>query len=63
MPDIEDLMQEWPPEMEAFLRNMKMPSGELVSGRRWWRRLGWLGRLGGEKLGRVAEYMCLRIHV
>ena len=32
MPDIEDLMQEWPPEMETFLRNMKMPSGELVSG-------------------------------
>lgn len=29
MPDIEDLMQEWPPEMETFLRNMKMPSGEL----------------------------------
>ncbi len=31
MPDIEALMQEWPPEMESFLKNMKMPSGELVS--------------------------------
>ncbi|GAX84315.1 hypothetical protein CEUSTIGMA_g11737.t1 [Chlamydomonas eustigma] len=29
MPDIDTLMQEWPPEMEAFLKNMKMPSGEL----------------------------------
>ncbi len=31
MPDIDTLMQEWPPEMEAFLKTMKMPSGELVS--------------------------------
>mmetsp|Transcript_28866 Transcript_28866/g.73657 ORF Transcript_28866/g.73657 Transcript_28866/m.73657 type:complete len:401 (-) Transcript_28866:254-1456(-) len=29
MPDIEALMQEWPPEMEAFIKNMKMPSGDL----------------------------------
>lgn len=29
MPDIEALMQEWSPELEAFLRNMKMPSGDL----------------------------------
>lgn len=29
LPDIETLMQEWPPEMEAFIRNMKLPSGEL----------------------------------
>mmetsp|Transcript_20907 Transcript_20907/g.35699 ORF Transcript_20907/g.35699 Transcript_20907/m.35699 type:complete len:444 (-) Transcript_20907:57-1388(-) len=29
MPDIEALMQEWPPEMESFIRNMKLPSGEL----------------------------------
>ena len=29
MPDIEALMQEWAPEMEAFLKQMKMPSGEL----------------------------------
>ncbi|KAG1674410.1 hypothetical protein FOA52_012937 [Chlamydomonas sp. UWO 241] len=29
MPEIEDLMQEWLPEMEEFLKNMKMPEGEL----------------------------------
>mmetsp|Transcript_35587 Transcript_35587/g.79051 ORF Transcript_35587/g.79051 Transcript_35587/m.79051 type:complete len:409 (+) Transcript_35587:180-1406(+) len=29
MPDIEALMQEWPPELEAFLKAMKMPSGDL----------------------------------
>ncbi|GFH17841.1 IFT complex B protein [Haematococcus lacustris] len=29
MPDIEALMQEWPPEMEAFVRTMKMPTGDL----------------------------------
>ncbi len=30
MPDIELLMQEWPPEIEAFVRAMKLPSGDLV---------------------------------
>ncbi|MEW5306590.1 MAG: hypothetical protein WDW38_007898 [Sanguina aurantia] len=29
MPDIEALMQEWPPEMEMMLRGMKSPTGEL----------------------------------
>lgn len=29
MPDIETLMQEWPPEMEAFIKTMKMPNGDL----------------------------------
>jgi len=29
MPDIEALMQEWPPELEQFLKTMKLPSGEL----------------------------------
>lgn len=29
MPDIEALMQEWAPEMESFLTQMKMPSGEI----------------------------------
>ncbi len=31
MPEIEALMQEWPPEVEAFLKTMKMPSGDVVS--------------------------------
>lgn len=31
MPDIEELMQEWPPEMEAALRNMRLPAGDTVS--------------------------------
>ncbi len=30
MPEIEDLMQEWPAEMESFLKTMRMPSGEMV---------------------------------
>ena len=25
-------LQEWPAELEGFLRNMKMPSGDLVGG-------------------------------
>ncbi|GFR45525.1 hypothetical protein Agub_g6918 [Astrephomene gubernaculifera] len=29
MPEIEALMQEWPPEMETFLKAMKMPSGDV----------------------------------
>lgn len=29
MPDIEDLMQEWPPEVEQFLKHIKMPGGEV----------------------------------
>lgn len=32
MPEIEALMQEWPPEMEAFLKTMHMPSGDVVGG-------------------------------
>ncbi len=31
MPDIEALMQEWPPEMETFIRNMQLPTGDIVS--------------------------------
>lgn len=31
MPDIDGLMAEWPPEMETFLKNMKMPNGDVVS--------------------------------
>ncbi len=31
MPDVEALMQEWPPEMEAMLRSMRLPAGNLVS--------------------------------
>ena len=31
MPDVEVLMQEWPPELEAALNSMKMPSSQLVS--------------------------------
>jgi intraflagellar transport protein 46 len=31
MPDLEALMQEWPPEMEAALKSMKLPTGDLVS--------------------------------
>lgn len=31
MPEIEALMQEWPPEVESFLKAMKMPSGDVVS--------------------------------
>jgi hypothetical protein len=30
MPDLEGLMQEWPPEMEAALRAAALPSGDLV---------------------------------
>jgi hypothetical protein len=30
MPDIEALMQEWPPEVEAFLKSMRMPTGDVV---------------------------------
>lgn len=32
MPDIEALMQEWPPEIETMLKGMKSPTGELVGG-------------------------------
>lgn len=30
MPDIEELMAEWPPEMEGALRNMRLPQGDMV---------------------------------
>ncbi|KXZ41654.1 hypothetical protein GPECTOR_340g77 [Gonium pectorale] len=29
MPEIEALMQEWPPEVENFLKTMRMPSGDV----------------------------------
>ncbi|GLC38524.1 Intraflagellar transport protein 46 [Pleodorina starrii] len=29
MPEIEALMQEWPPEVEGFLKSMKMPTGDV----------------------------------
>ncbi|KAG2491221.1 hypothetical protein HYH03_010430 [Edaphochlamys debaryana] len=29
MPEIEALMQEWPPEVEHFLKTMRMPSGDV----------------------------------
>uniref|UniRef100_A0A1I7SM13 Intraflagellar transport protein 46 homolog n=1 Tax=Bursaphelenchus xylophilus TaxID=6326 RepID=A0A1I7SM13_BURXY len=29
MPDLEKLMQEWPPEMDTFLQNLKLPSASL----------------------------------
>jgi intraflagellar transport protein 46 len=30
MPDLEVLMQEWPPELEAMLRSTKLPTADLV---------------------------------
>jgi intraflagellar transport protein 46 len=30
MPDLEVLMQEWPPELEAALRSSKLPTADLV---------------------------------
>lgn len=29
MPDIETLMQEWPPEFEEMLKNINLPSADL----------------------------------
>ena len=29
MPDVESLMQEWPPEVEEMLKNVNLPSAEL----------------------------------
>lgn len=40
MPEIEALMQEWPPEMEAFLKTMHMPSGDVVGSALWAVRRG-----------------------
>jgi hypothetical protein len=30
MPELEAIMQEWPPELEALLRSMHLPTADLV---------------------------------
>jgi hypothetical protein len=40
MPDVEVLMQEWPPELEAALNSMKLPSSQLVRNAFHWGE-GW----------------------